>query len=70
MGDVSGALAIGRGFSVCCAVAAGGVDGVAAEVFAGNWVNDFDGVGVDEQEGGGAGVGGVDAEVMHATGSA
>ena len=51
-------------------VAAGGVDGVAAEVFAGGGVDDVDGVGVDEHECGGAGVGGADAEVVHASGAA
>ena len=59
------------GVPLCVApVAAGGVDGVAAEVFAGGGVDDVDVVGVDEDEGWGAGMGRADAEVVHASGAA
>jgi hypothetical protein len=47
-----------------------GVDGVCAEDFAGVLVDHGDGVGVDEDGDGLAFVGGADAEVVHAAGSA
>jgi hypothetical protein len=43
---------------------------VCAEVFAGRWVDDLDGVGVYEDEDVGAAVAGSDSEVVHPAGAA
>ena len=51
-------------------VAAGGVEGEAAEELAGGGVDDADVEVVDEEDDGLAGVGAADADVVHAAGAA